>query len=148
MKAVDEQLTGAVIGALFKGHRKLGFGFREHIYAAALEIELRNRGHRVAREFNAIVRYDGIEIARERLDMVVNEKLVLEIKSAERLHRDAKRQLYNYLRPTDLAIGLLLHFGRSANVYRVEYQHSHAKRICRARMNHNDKTNWNNDSGD
>jgi GxxExxY protein len=120
---VDEELSGSVIGALFAVHGKLGFGFREHVYAAALEIELLKRGHTVAREFSAVVRYDGIEIARERLDMVVNEKLVLEIKSTERLHRDAKRQLYNYLRATDLEIGLLLHFGRSANVYRVAYPH-------------------------
>ncbi len=66
-----------------------------------------------------MIQYDGVEIAHQRLDMVVDDKVVVEIKSTERLHRDAKRQLYNNLRATNFEIGLLLHFGREANLYRV-----------------------------
>lgn len=68
---------------------------------------------------NVLVQYDGADIAHQRLDMVVDGKVVLEIKSTEHLHRDAKRQLYNYLRATRFEIGLLLHFGRSAKFHRV-----------------------------
>jgi GxxExxY protein len=124
MKLLEEELTGSVIGAFFAVHRGLGFGFREHVHAAALEIELRARGHQVAREFSVVVSYAGVEIAHERLDMVVDDRLVVEIKSTEHLHRDAKRQLYNYRRATSLEIGLLLHFGRSAHVYRVVCSHN------------------------
>jgi GxxExxY protein len=116
---LEEALTGSVIGAFYEVHRGLCFGFVEPIHAAALELELRSRGHAVAREFGVNVYYRGVAIAQQRLDMVVDEKLVVEIKSTERLHRDAKRQLYNYLRATNLEVGLLLHFGRSANFCRI-----------------------------
>ena len=119
MRLIEEKLTHSVIGGFFAVHRELGFGFLEHVHAAALEYELLQRGHRVAREFDVTVRYAGLPIAHQRLAMVVDDKLVVEIKSSERLHADAKRQLYNYLRASSLDVGLLLHFGRSARFYRV-----------------------------
>jgi GxxExxY protein len=119
MHLIEEELTRSVIGVFFSVHRALGFGFLEHVFAAAIERELLRRGHRVDRELNVLVRYDGAEIAHQRLDMVVDDKVVIEIKSTEHLHRDAKRQLYNYLRATRFEVGLLLHFGRSAKFYRV-----------------------------
>lgn len=119
MHLIEKELTSSVIGAFFAVHRALGFGFLEHVHAAALERELLRRGHRVDREMNVLIQYDGADIAHQRLDMVVDDKLVIEIKSTEHLHRDAKRQLYNYLRATRFEVGLLLHFGRSANFYRV-----------------------------
>ena len=116
---LEEDLTGSVIGAFYTVHRELGFGFLEHVYQAALEIELRERGHEVARQFGVAVRYRGVEIAHQRLDMVVDHRLVVEIKSTERLHPDAERQLLGYLRATTLQVGLLLHFGRSGKFRRV-----------------------------
>lgn len=116
---LEEALTRSVIGGFYAVHRNLGFGFVEPVHARALEIELHGRGHDVAREFGVNVYYRGILIPQQRHDMVVDQKLAVEIKSTERLHRDAKRQLYNYLRATNLEVGLLLHFGRSATFYRV-----------------------------
>jgi len=123
MVLIDEPLSRSVIGGFFAVHKELGFGYLEHVHASALELELRGRGHDVARQFGVTVYYRGVEIAEQRLDMVIDGKLVIEIKSTERLHRDAKRQLYNYLRATSLEVGLLLHFGRSANFYRVVKTH-------------------------
>ena len=119
---IEEALTDSIIGAFFAVHRELGFGFLEQIYARALEIELRERQHDVARQFGAIVRYKGIEIAHQRLDMVVDNKVIVEIKSTEKLHPDATRQLFNYLRATTFQVGLLLHFGRDAKFSRVIYE--------------------------
>lgn len=116
---VDEQLTHSAIGCFFRVYNALGFGFLEHVYAAALDHELRKRGHDVVRELGIVVRYDGLEIAYQRIDMVVDGKLVVEIKATEKLHKDAARQLFNYLRATNLEVGLLLHFGREAHFYRV-----------------------------
>jgi GxxExxY protein len=110
MHLVEEELTRSVIGAFFTVHRALGFGFLEHVYAAALERELLHRGHRVDRELNVLIEYDGAEIAHQRLDMVVDDKVVLEIKSTEHLHRD-ETAAYNYLRATIFQVGLFLHFG-------------------------------------
>jgi GxxExxY protein len=116
---IEEVLTGSIIGAFYTVYRELGFGFLEPIHAAALEIELRERGHDVARQFGTVVRYKGVEIAHQRLDMVVDNKVIVEITSAETLHRLATRQVLNYLRATSFEVGLLLHFGREANFYRV-----------------------------
>lgn len=121
---IKENLTYSVIGAFFAVHRTLGFGFIEQVCAAALELELRERGHSVAREMSVVVRYSGVEIAHQRLDMVVDNTLVVEIKATEKLHKDAGRQLYNYLRATNLEVGLLLHFGRDAHFYRVICENS------------------------
>ena len=121
---IEEQLTHSVIGAFFAVHRKLGFGFLEQIYASALELELTARGHRVGREVEVIIRYDGVPIGRQRLDIVVDDKVIVEIKSPERLHKEAGRQLYNYLRASTLEVGLLLHFGREANFYRLVFDNA------------------------
>ena len=59
---IEEELTYSVIGAFFAVHRKLGFGFLEQIHASGLEMELNARGHRVARELEVIIRYDGVPI--------------------------------------------------------------------------------------
>ena len=118
-KLVEEELTRLIIGAFYRVYNKLGFGFLEHVYAAALEKELLARELRVARECWVRIHYDGIELCQQRLDFVVNEKVVVEIKSTAELHKAAPRQLLNYLRATDLEVGLLLHFGPEAKLYRM-----------------------------
>ena len=129
---VEERLTRSVIGSFYSVHRALGFGFLEHVYANALDVELRSRGHDVAREFGVTIHYGGIEIAHQRLDMVVDERVVVEIKAGETLHQDATRQLFNYLRATRLEVGLLLHFGRSAKFRRVICDIDHKPFRCGA----------------
>jgi GxxExxY protein len=116
---VYERLTHSVIGAFFDVYNTLGFGFLENVYVMALERELRERGHKVGREVFAPVIYKGEMIARQRLDMVVDEKLVVEVKSTYELHGAAPRQVYNYLRATGLQLGLLLHFGPNPKFYRI-----------------------------
>jgi GxxExxY protein len=116
---VEEGLTHSVIRAFYDVHRELGFGFREYLYALALERELVAKGHRVDREVGVIVYYRGEPLAWQTLDMIVDEKLVLEVKAAERLHPNARRQLFSYLCATRLEIGLLLHFGREPKFQRV-----------------------------
>lgn len=114
-----EETTNAVIGAFYRVYNALGFGFLESVYAAALAVELDRRNRRVFREYSVVIAYEGVEIARQRLDMVVDECVVIEIKASEHLHKDAGRQLYNYLRATNLNVGLVLHFGREPKFYRV-----------------------------
>lgn len=79
------------------------------------------RGHRVARELSVSVFYKGDAIATQRLDLVVDEKRVLEVKSTSELHKAAIRQLFNYLRATRLEVGLLLHFGPEPKFFGVVY---------------------------
>jgi GxxExxY protein len=113
-----EQLYYSVIGAFFEVYNTLGCGLFEQLYMAALEIELRERGHVVRREVPAVARYKGRVIGTQRLDMLVDETLVVEGKSTDILSRAAARQLHNYLGVTSLRHGLLLHFGPEARFYR------------------------------
>jgi len=116
---IYEKTTHSVIAAFFHVYNALGFGFLEAVYTSALERELRDRGHKVGREVLAPVRYKGELVARQRLDMIVDETLVVEVKSTYELHGAAPRQVYNYLRGTGLRLGLLLHFGPTPKFYRI-----------------------------
>ena len=118
LKLLEERLTGSIISAFFEVYNTLGYGFLEHVYILALELELRDRGHDVARQVGVRVMYKGQQLTKQRLDMIVDGKVVVEVKSTLDLHAAARRQLYNYLKATSLEVGLLLHFGPKATFYR------------------------------
>jgi GxxExxY protein len=132
---LEEALTHSVIGAFYDVHRELGFGFREYLYALALERDLVAKGHRVDREVAVMAYYRGEPLAWQTLDLIVDEKLVLEIKATERLHPSATRQLFSYLCATNLEVGLLLHFGHEPKFYRVicENQFKRHRKVDRRR---------------
>jgi GxxExxY protein len=117
--AVEAQLAHSVIGAFYEVYNVLGFGFFEHVYLEALDRELKARGHAVSREVSVRVYYKTAAIGIQRLDMIVDERLVVEVKATGGLHRDATRQVYSYLRATNLELGLLLHFSHEPHFYRV-----------------------------
>ena len=81
---IEEELTRSVIGSFFEVYNTMGYGFLEPHYVMALERELRAKGHRVHREFQVLVRYKGEELGYLRLDMVVDDRLVVEVKGADR----------------------------------------------------------------
>lgn len=116
---IEEELTHSAIGAFYEVYNHLKYGVAEHLCAKALEIELIARGHRVERELVVIVYYKGRELGTQRLDIVVDGKLIIEVKSTQNLHASAKPQLFNYLRVTRLEVGLLLHFGPEPKFYRL-----------------------------
>ena len=116
---IEEELTHSVIGAFYDVYNTLGYGFVESPYVAALARELIVRRHRVAREVRVEVMYKGEIVGVQRLDMVVDDRLIIEVKSTEQLHRLAARQVYNYLKATNLEVGLLLHFGPEPAFYRL-----------------------------
>ena len=115
-----ERLTHSVIGAFYEVYRTLGHGFLEHLYVLALERELRARGHRVQREVAVPVFYKGELLGMQRVDMVVDDMLIVETKSSHELQRGARRQRFSYLSGTRLEVGLLLHFGPEPKFYRME----------------------------
>ena len=113
------EVTRAIIGSFFEVYNALGFGLLESAYAAAIQRELRRRGHVVRREQWIDVLYKGEAVARQRVDMIVDDRVVVEIKATELLPRFAKRQLLSYLTVTALEVGVLLHFGPEAKFYRM-----------------------------
>jgi GxxExxY protein len=110
-------LTHSVIGCFYDVYNYFGGGLPEHIYVRALGRELRSRGHRVAREVPVTVFYKSEELATLRLDMVVDDRLVIEAKATDGLPPTALRQLHDYLRCTPYEVGMLLHFGPAPKFY-------------------------------
>ncbi|HEX8327509.1 MAG TPA: GxxExxY protein [Hymenobacter sp.] len=105
------ELTKAILGAAFRVHTVLGPGLLESVYAAALVYELRKRGLQVAAEVSIPVLYEGVDLGLGfRADLVVEEQVILELKSVQALAPIHSKQLLNYLKLTGLPIGLLLNF--------------------------------------
>ena len=104
-------LTGRIIGAAVQVHSELGPGFLEAIYESALVIELENRAIRFKRQFRVPVIYQKRKVGAHRLDLVIAEKVVVEIKAVHELQSAFFRVVRSYMRATDLNLGLILNFG-------------------------------------
>jgi GxxExxY protein len=115
---VEEERTHSILGAFFTSYNRLGYGFLESVYVAALERELLKRNHRVAREVAVRIQYDGEDLTWQRLDMLVDESVIVETKTGPLLSPLASRQLDNYLKATTLEVGLLLFYGPRPEFYR------------------------------
>lgn len=117
------KLTKDIIGACIQVSNYLGHGFPETIYSNALIIELQKRGLRAQQQVPLDVRYDGILVGRYFADVIVEEKVILELKAVECLLTDHQTQLINYLTATGFEIGLLVNFGKP----KVEFKRCHPR---------------------
>ncbi len=104
------QLTEKIIGCAIEVHRNLGPGLLESIYEAALAIELESAGVCFARQVPVPVRYKGKTIAECRLDLVVEDRVIVEVKSVERHDPIFEAQILTYLRISGKRVGLLINF--------------------------------------
>lgn len=98
-------------GAYFSVYNSLGFGFLERVYENAMILELEAVGIVYERQKPIDVYYRGWVVGKYFADILVEGKIVVELKAAETLHPEHERQLINYLKATDLEVGLLLNFG-------------------------------------
>ena len=114
-----EELTREIINAAHTVHNELGYGFLEKIYRNALVIELKKRGFSLQTEKPMNVRYDNQIIGEYFADVVVEDKVIIEVKATDRHQRVFEAQLLNYLRAGDLEVGLLINFGSSVEVKRM-----------------------------
>ena len=119
---LQKELTGQIIGAFYECYNILRFGYLEAVYRSALAVELQARGHRCVREGLIEVLYRGVCVGNYRYDLVVDERVLVEVKSGDALAPSAKRQLLNYLRGTGLEVGLLLYFGPEPQFFRCVHQ--------------------------
>jgi GxxExxY protein len=122
LQLLENELTGEIIGAFYECYNDLGFGFLESVYRRALATELRARGRHVAEEAPVEVRYKGVLVGSFRMDLLVESRVVVEVKAGAALGPTDKRQLLNYLRATNLEVGLLVHFGPEAKFSRLASQ--------------------------
>jgi GxxExxY protein len=119
IELVDRELTESVIGAFYEVYNELRYGLLESLYSEALERELTRCGRHVAREVRVPIYYKGEVIGVQRIDMIVDERLVVEVKSTHDLSKSSHRQVLSYLRGSRLQLALLLHFGPEAKFYRI-----------------------------
>ncbi len=112
------EITEKIIGAAQRVHNTLGYGFLEKVYQNALVSELRTLGFNVAVEQPIAVHYHGKIVGNYVADIVVNEKVILEIKAVKEMSEIHEVQLVNYLKATGIEVGLLINFGRSVTVKR------------------------------
>jgi GxxExxY protein len=113
-----EDLSEKIIGCFYKVYNNLGYGFLEKVYENALVIEFRKAGIDFERQVPVKVFYEGEIVGEYVCDFIVGGKIVVEVKALKILGGSWEAQLLNYLRATDLKVGLLLNFGREAEFKR------------------------------
>ena len=104
------EITEKIIGAAYKVYNTLGFGFLEKVYENALVIELNERELKAQWQVPIQVKYKNETVGDYIADIVVEDRVILEIKAIESLQRVHEAQLLNYLKATDYKIGLLVNF--------------------------------------
>lgn len=113
MKELDD-ITGAIVDAAMKIHMELGPGLMESVYEAVLARALERRGFHVERQKTVRFEYDGMMFDEGfRTDLIVDGRVVVELKSVEKLAPVHSKQLLTYLRLMNLSVGLLINFGQA-----------------------------------
>lgn len=122
---MNTQITGEIIGAFFRVYNELGYGFLEKLYSNAFEVELIKEGIPFVREKAIEARYKDVVVGVYHPDFIIENQIIVELKAGVELHEGAIYQTLNYLRLSDLELGLVLHFGPSPKVRRVVNQKNH-----------------------
>jgi GxxExxY protein len=108
----ENDIARVIVDAAFRVHTTLGPGLLESVYEAGLEYELQKRGLRVARQVPIPVVYEEVRLDEGfRADLIVADKVIIELKSVEQVAPVHKKQLLTYLRLADKRLGLLINFG-------------------------------------
>ena len=118
------ELTGQIIKAAQDVHNTLGYGFLEKVYHKALLIELPKCGLLTESEKQIMVKYDSQPVGEYFADILVENKVILEIKAVKQINPEHEAQLVNYLKATNIDVGLLLNFGPSLQVKRKIFETS------------------------
>lgn len=105
-KYIHAELTKGIIGCFYKVYNTLKYGFLEEVYENALKQELVKAGHKVESQKRINVYYGGEVVGEYYADLVVDDKVILELKAAESICEEHITQLINYLRATDIEVGL------------------------------------------
>jgi len=106
------ELSKEIIGLAIKVHRTLGPGFTEKIYEKALIYELRQSGKKVSNQSTVKVKYGPLELGNQRVDLIIEGKIIVELKSVSELNEIHKAQLISYLKTADGRLGLILNFAK------------------------------------
>ena len=125
---IDEELTGRIIKVLYSVYNALGYGFIESVYHNSMILELVSKDITVETEKPIAVHYGKNVVGTFSADLVVEGKVILELKAKEILNSAHEAQLVNYLRATDIELGLLLNFGKKPEFKRKYFSNEKKRR--------------------
>ena len=111
-------ITEKIIKAYYRVYNTLGFGFLEKVYVKSLIIELRKEGLETLKEYPIDVYYEEFKVGLYYADIIVERKVIIEVKAVEALCSEHDAQIINYLKATDIEVGLLCNFGKIPEIRR------------------------------
>ena len=121
-KYLYEELSSKIIQSIYRVYDKLGYGFLESVYENALLIELKRLGVGVENQKELKVYYDNEIVGIFRSDIIVEDKIIIELKSVVSLTKIHEVQLVNYLKSTKLKVGILVNFGEKLEIKRKYFE--------------------------
>ena len=124
---LHKEITSKIIQAFYKVYNTLGYGFLEKVYENAMRIELGKSGLRVEQQKNIKVYYDSEQVGDYYADLLIENLVIVELKAAETICDEHETQLLNYLKATDIEVGLLINFGKKAEIKRKIFLNKNKK---------------------
>ena len=124
---LHSELTERIIKAFYAVYNTLGYGFLEKVYENALFLELQEMEIAVVRQSPIVVSYQGQEVGQYFADLLVEDRVIVELKAAETICKEHEYQLINYLKATNIEVGLLLNFGTKPQVKRKVFTNSNPR---------------------
>lgn len=112
------EITDKIINCFYQVYNTLGYGFLEKVYENAMFMELRKQGMYVEKQKQINVFYENERVGEYYADLIVSDSVIVELKAAESLCEEHEHQLVNYLKATEIEVGLLLNFGKSPQLKR------------------------------
>ncbi len=117
-------ITDKIIKCFYKVYNTLGYGFLEKVYENAMFLELRNLGLFVERQKQIKVYYESEKVGEYFADLIVSKAVIVELKAVESLCEEHEYQLINYLKATEIEVGLLLNFGKNSELKRKVFSNN------------------------
>lgn len=130
-----EEVTEKIIQAFYTVYNALGYGFLEKVYENAMGVELRQMGLRVIPQKHIQVYYRSEEVGSYFTDLLVDETVIVELKAAASIAGEHEAQLTNYLKASDIEVGLLINFGKKPEFKRKIYQNHLKTNLCQMDLN-------------
>jgi GxxExxY protein len=125
----NDPLTERIIRVFYEVYNELGFGFLESVYREAMRIALAEAGFRAETEVPVPVSFRGTLVGVFRADIIVDGKIIVELKTAESISKAHEAQVLHYLRASEMEVGLVMNFGPVAKFRRIEMRNDRKKRM-------------------
>ncbi|HPS59982.1 MAG TPA: GxxExxY protein [Candidatus Cloacimonas sp.] len=121
---LHKEITDRIIACFYKVYTNLGYGFLEKVYENAMLIELNKNGLKAISQYPIKVNYNGVSVGEYFADIIVEDKVIIELKASANLVPENILQLQNYLKATNIEVGLLLNFGKKPEIRRKTFHNN------------------------